>query len=48
MIWDALETGLEDGMRFERQAFSLLASTADRTEGISAFRDKRPAQFIGE
>ena len=44
----ALETGLEDGMRFERQAFSLLASTADRTEGISAFRDKRPAQFIGE
>lgn len=44
----ALETGLEDGMKFERQAFSLLASTADRNEGIAAFRDKRPAQFTGE
>lgn len=44
----ALETGLEDGMKFERQAFSLLAATADRNEGIQAFREKRPAQFAGE
>lgn len=44
----SLETGLEDGMAFERQAFSLLAATADRNEGIAAFREKRPAQFTGE
>lgn len=44
----ALETGLEDGMKFERQAFSLLAATADRAEGITAFREKRPARFQGE
>lgn len=44
----AQETGLEDGLKYERQAFSLLAATADRNEGIQAFRDKRPAQFSGE
>lgn len=44
----ALESGLEDGMKFERQAFSLLASTADKQEGIAAFKEKRHAQFTGE
>ena len=44
----AMETGLEDGMKFERQAFSLLAATTDRDEGIAAFRGKRPARFQGQ
>ena len=44
----ALETGLEDGIKYERQAFSLLASTADKQEGIAAFKEKRHAQFTGE
>lgn len=42
------EVGLEDGMKFERQAFSLLASTQDKTEGIAAFKEKRHAKFEGE
>lgn len=44
----AQESGLEAGMKYERQAFSLLASTADRTEGIAAFREKRAPQFQGK
>lgn len=44
----AQESGLEAGMKFERQAFSLLASTTDRSEGIAAFREKRAPQFQGE
>lgn len=43
----SLELGLEDGMAFERQAFSLLTATADRDEGIAAFREKRAAKFYG-
>lgn len=44
----AQESGLEAGMKYERQAFSLLASTADRAEGIAAFREKRAPQFQGK
>lgn len=44
----AQESGLEAGMKFERQAFSLLASTTDRSEGIAAFREKRAPQFQGK
>ncbi|HYQ52726.1 MAG TPA: 2,3-dehydroadipyl-CoA hydratase, partial [Pseudomonas sp.] len=38
---------LASGLRFERHAFTLLAGTADRDEGIRAFQEKRPAQFKG-
>ena len=38
---------LASGLRFERHAFTVLAGTADRAEGISAFLEKRPAQFTG-
>lgn len=42
------EVGQEDGLKFERQVFSLLSSTTDKTEGITAFKEKRHAKFIGE
>lgn len=42
------EVGQEDGIKFERQTFSLLSSTTDKTEGITAFKEKRHAKFIGE
>lgn len=42
------EVGQEAGLKFERQAFSLLASTADKAEGINAFKEKRRANFTGE
>ncbi|EPL07221.1 2,3-dehydroadipyl-CoA hydratase PaaF [Pseudomonas sp. CF161] len=44
----AMDTDLATGLRFERQAFTLLAGTRDRDEGIRAFQDKRPAHFSGQ
>lgn len=43
----AQDTDLASGLRFERHAFTLLAGTADRQEGIRAFQEKRSASFIG-
>jgi enoyl-CoA hydratase len=43
----AQDTDLASGLRFERHAFTLLAGTQDRDEGIRAFQEKRPAQFQG-
>lgn len=43
----AMDTDLATGLRFERHAFTLLAGTADRDEGIRAFQEKRPATFQG-
>ncbi|MFZ5961156.1 2,3-dehydroadipyl-CoA hydratase PaaF [Pseudomonas knackmussii] len=44
----AQDTDLASGLRFERHAFTLLAGTADREEGIRAFQEKRPARFQGQ
>ncbi|EIK94765.1 enoyl-CoA hydratase-isomerase [Pseudomonas sp. M47T1] len=44
----AQDTDLASGLRFERHAFTLLAGTQDRDEGIRAFQDKRRAQFRGQ
>ena len=43
----AQDMDLASGLRFERHAFTLLAGTADRHEGIRAFQEKRPARFQG-
>ena len=40
-----METSLDAGLRFERQAFAALFDTADQKEGMAAFREKRPARF---
>lgn len=45
---NSVEMGLESAMSFERQTFSILASTTDKTEGISAFKEKRHAKFTGD
>ena len=44
----AQDTDLATGLRFERHAFTLLAGTQDREEGIRAFQEKRPATFNGQ
>ncbi|MGQ7247642.1 2,3-dehydroadipyl-CoA hydratase PaaF [Halomonas sp. V046] len=41
------DTDLATGLRFERHAFTVLAGTQDRDEGIAAFHDKRAARFLG-
>lgn len=43
----AQDVDLATGLRFERQAFTVLAGTADRTEGIRAFQEKRKPHFLG-
>lgn len=46
-VLTAFEVSLEAGLEFERQAFYLLFSTDDKTEGIEAFLAKRPPVFKG-
>jgi enoyl-CoA hydratase len=43
----AQDTDLASGLRFERHAFTLLAGTQDRAEGIAAFQQKRQPRFTG-
>ncbi|RTE65807.1 2,3-dehydroadipyl-CoA hydratase [Amphritea opalescens] len=44
----AYETTLETGLNLERKAFTLLAATDDRREGIAAFMEKRRPEFKGK
>ena len=41
----AYEGSLSEGIMFERRMFHALFSTADQKEGMTAFLEKRPAQF---
>ncbi len=43
----ALETGLRDGILFERRVFHALFATEDQKEGMTAFLEKRTARFHG-
>ncbi|GAC1450283.1 MAG: enoyl-CoA hydratase [Desulfuromonadaceae bacterium] len=49
---DAIANGLnmtkEDGFRYEASLFGVLFSTADQSEGMGAFLEKRKAEFKGK
>jgi len=46
-VLKAHDTDLATGLRFERHAFTILAGTSDRNEGIAAFQEKRAPKFNG-
>jgi enoyl-CoA hydratase len=47
MVSAAFETGLQQGIQFERRLFAGICATADKQEGMAAFVEKRPAQWSG-
>ena len=47
MVNAAFETGLAQGLLFERRLFNGLCATADKAEGMSAFMEKRQAVWQG-
>lgn len=47
MVNVAFETGLAQGLLFERRLFNGLTATADKQEGMVAFVEKRPGVWTG-
>jgi enoyl-CoA hydratase len=43
-----LDSGLDEGLRFEAAAFGISAATEDRREGTRAFLEKRKPAFAGK
>jgi enoyl-CoA hydratase len=48
MVNAAFETGLDQGIVFERRLFQILAGTEDKAEGMAAFIEKRPGVWKGK
>lgn len=46
-VLKSANTGLDEGLEFERKAFYLLFASEDRSEGMKAFLEKRKAEFKG-
>jgi enoyl-CoA hydratase len=42
------ESGMDAGLRFEAMSFGVIAGSADRREGLTAFLEKRKAVFTGK
>lgn len=47
-ILRAFETGLSDGLDYERKMFYALFATEDQKEGMKAFVEKRKANYMGK
>ena len=48
MVNAAFETGLAQGVQFERRLFHGLFGTQDQKEGMAAFVEKRPGTWVGK
>ena len=47
MVAMAFETPLAAGLAFERRLFNGICATDDKTEGMTAFVEKRPGNWTG-
>ena len=47
-VYSGMELTLDQGLGLEADLYFLLHTTEDRTEGVRAFRGKRPAKFMGK
>lgn len=47
-VLKGMDMTLAQGLRLEADLYFLLHTTADRREGIEAFREKRPSKFTGK
>lgn len=45
VVNQAFETGLQDGLKYERKVFHATFATQDRKEGMTAFVDKRKPKW---
>ncbi|SPJ13976.1 3-hydroxybutyryl-CoA dehydratase (fragment) [Syntrophobacter sp. SbD2] len=45
---EGLDMDLESGVAYEAEVFGLCFATADQKEGMSAFLEKRKANFVGK
>jgi enoyl-CoA hydratase/carnithine racemase len=44
----SLSMGIDVGLEYEAEAYQTCLSSADRTEGLAAFREKRKPVYTGE
>mgnify|MGYP001300011867 FL=1 len=47
-VLKSANSGLDEGLEFERKSFYLLFASEDRTEGMKAFLEKRKPEFTGK
>ena len=47
LVLASMNASLDTGLRLEAKGFQIIFSTADKTEGIKAFLEKRAPQFTG-